>query len=75
MTVGDDTLATTDNGGDVNLFTLQDPRNETYTVTVINQDGNSSQAVPSTAVARLKVVHLAGFKQPLPPKSGPGFNV
>ena len=75
MTVGDDTLATTNNGGNVNLLTLQDPRNETYTVTVINQDGNSSQAVPSTAVARLKVVHVAGFKQPLPPKSAPGFTV
>jgi hypothetical protein len=75
MTVGDDTTATTNDGGNVNLLTLQDPRNETYTVTAINQDGNSSQAVPSGAVATLKVVHLAGFAQPPAPRGGNGFTV
>jgi hypothetical protein len=74
-TVGDDTSATTNHGGDVNLFTLQNPRSETYTITVSNAIGNSSSAVPSTAVARLKVVHLAAFQEPSEPPGGPGFSI
>jgi hypothetical protein len=73
--VGDDTTAATNQGGDVNLFTLQDPRSQTYTVTVSNFNGNSTTAVPSKAVASLQVVHLGAFAQPGSPRNAPGFSV
>jgi hypothetical protein len=73
--VGNDTGAATNRGGDVNLFMLENPRNSTYTVTVSNFDGNSSTAVPSTAVATLQVVHLSALAEPSPPRGGPGFNL
>ena len=73
--VGNDTVATTNHGGDVNLFMLQDPRNATYTITVGNVNGNSSAAVPSSAVATLQVVHLAAMPQPSPTRGAPGFTV
>ncbi|MFL5822391.1 MAG: sialidase family protein [Solirubrobacteraceae bacterium] len=73
--VGDDTLAATNGGGDVNVFTLQNPRNETYTITAANFNGNSSTAVAPSAVATLTVVHLSAFPQPTAPKGGPGFSI
>ena len=71
--VGNSTGAATNHGGNVALFTLQDPRNSTYTITVANFDGNSTSAVPSTAVAKLEVVHLSAFGEPSPPRGAPGF--
>src|SRR6202035_29874 len=73
--VGNSTGAATNHGGDVALFTLQDPRNSTYTITVANFDGNSTSAVPSTAVAKLAVVHLSALGEPSPPRGAPGFNL
>jgi hypothetical protein len=73
--VGNDTLGLTNHGGDVNLFTLENPQNATYTVTVGNANGTSTSAVPSTAVARLTVVHLSAAGEPSPPKGGPGFTL
>jgi hypothetical protein len=71
--VGDDTTSLRNDGSDVNVFTLQDPLNDTYTITAFNQNGNSSAAIPSRAVAALKVVDLAAIKPPAPPAGGPAF--
>jgi hypothetical protein len=71
--VGNDTLATTNEGGDVNTFVLQDPLAEAYTITASNQLGNSTSAVPSSAVATLKVVNLASEKPPAEVTGAQGF--
>jgi hypothetical protein len=71
--VGNDTLAVTNNGGNVNVFMLQMPLNEKYTITAFNQVGNSSEAVASNAVARLHLVNLAKFRQPAQPAGAPQF--
>ena len=64
--VGNDTFGTTTDGsGDnVNVFVLEMPRTSTYTIQAFNCNGNSSEAVPSKAVARLGVVNLAGRREP-----------
>jgi hypothetical protein len=72
-TVGNDTLALSNSGGDVNVFMLQMPRNETYTITASNQLGVSSAAVAPHAVATLRVTNLAALGQPPAPAGGPGF--
>src|SRR5207244_4218470 len=71
--VGDDTLAVSNAGGNMNFFQLDLPRGETYTITAFNQVGNSAEAVPSQAIAKLKVVNLAKSPQPAEPTGGPGF--
>ena len=71
--VGDDTSATTNNGGNTNVFMLQNPLGQVYTVTAFNQYGNSSSAVPSHAVATLSMVHLADLAQPGQPHGAPSF--
>jgi hypothetical protein len=71
--VGDDTSAVTSNGGDTNIFMLQDPLSQQYTITASSQLGTSSTAVPSQAVATLQVVHLAAIREPAASPGGPGF--
>ena len=74
--VGNDTTGATNHGGDVNLYMLQNPRRATYTVEAYNQSATGPQsqsAIPSTAVATLKVVHLSAFPEPKPPAGAPGF--
>jgi hypothetical protein len=73
QSVGNSTGAATNQGGDVALFTLENPASQTYTITVENFDGNSSTAVPSKAVASLKVTNLAAIPEPSRPRGGPGF--
>ena len=71
--VGNDTTALTNDGGNTNVFMLQNPLSQTYTITASNQLGNSSTAVPSQAVATLSIVNLAAISQPAAPKGAPGF--
>jgi hypothetical protein len=71
--VGNDTGAETNAGGDINTFVLQDPLAQSYTITASNQLGNSSSAIPSSAVATLSVVNLAAERAPALPKGAPGF--
>jgi hypothetical protein len=73
--VGNSTGAATNQGGDAALFTLENPANETYTITAENFDGNSSMAVPSEAVATLKVTNLAALGEPSRPRNAPGFTL
>ena len=70
---GNDTSATTNNGGDVNLMMIENPASTTYTIKASNFNGNSTSAVPSSAVATLQVVHLAAFNEPSAPAGAPGF--
>ena len=71
--VGDDTLAVTNQGGNTNLYMLQNPLSQTYTITASNQLGNTTSAVPSRAVATLRVVHLGATPQPSPAAGAPRF--
>ena len=73
--VGNDTFGTTTDGsGDnVNVFVLEMPRTGTYTIQAFNCNGNSSEAVPSKAVARLGVVNLAGRREPRRQAGAPRF--
>lgn len=75
QSVGNSTGAATNKGGDVALFTLENPANETYTITAQNFDGNSSMAVPSKALATLKVTNLAAIAEPSSPSGSPGFGI
>lgn len=72
-TVGNATGSAVNDGSDISVFQLQDPLDETYTVTASNFDGNSPSAVASHAVATLQLIDLAGQAQPANPKSAPGF--
>jgi hypothetical protein len=72
--VGDDTLAVTNDGSDVNVFMLQNPASGTYTVTAQNQVGVSTADVTSHAVATLTFTNLGTQKTPAEPKSGTGYD-
>jgi len=73
--VGNDTFGEINSAGNnVNVFQLQDPLNETYTVTASNGNGNSSAAIPAHAVATLHLINLAGQPQPPNPGGAPGFD-
>ncbi|TMB92896.1 MAG: hypothetical protein E6J45_01095, partial [Chloroflexi bacterium] len=72
--VGDDTLATTNDGSNINTFQLQDPTNQTYTLTASNAVCCSHAAIPAHAVANLQLIDLANQAQPPNPTSGPGFS-
>ena len=71
--VGNDSGAATNDGSDVNTFTLQDPLAETYTITASNFDGNSPSSVASHAVATLQLVDLAAKGEPAEPRGAPLF--
>jgi len=71
---GNDTLAVSNTGGNVNVFMLQNPLSQTYTITASNQLGNSTTAVPSHAVATLQVVHLATRALPPARAGAPRFD-
>jgi hypothetical protein len=72
--VGDDTLATTNDGSNINIFQLQDPTNQTYTLTASNAVCCSHAAIPAHAVANLQLIDLAGQAQPPNPAGAPGFS-
>jgi len=72
--VGNDTGATTNDGSDINVFQLENPLDDTYTLTAGNQDGNSSTMAASHAVATLQLVDLAAQHAPAPPQQGPRFD-
>ena len=72
--VGNDTTAITNDGSNVNILTLQQPENDTYTITAFNQLGNSHAAIASHAVATLQLVDLAAQPQPPNPSGGTGFD-
>ena len=55
------------------MFQLQDPLNETYTVTASNFNGSSLTAMASHAVAMLRLIDLANQPQPANPRGTPGF--
>ena len=72
--VGNDTCTTSNDGSDINILTLQDPGNETYTITAANGSGNSPNAVASHAVATLQLADLAAAGQPGEPQGAPLFD-
>ena len=71
--VGSDTGALTNDGSDINIFTIQDPQNDTYTLTASNQIGNNLTADTPHAVATLQLIDLAGQAQPPQPAGAAGF--
>jgi hypothetical protein len=71
--VGNDTLATSNDGSNVNVLVIHDPLDTTYTITALNQVGISSAAVGAHAVAALQLVDLAAQPQPGNPATGPEF--
>lgn len=70
---GSDTLAVTNDGSDVNVFTIENPLADTYTITASNQLGISSADVASHAVATLQLVDLTGVHGPAPSQQSAGF--
>jgi len=72
--VGDDVLAVANDGSNVNVFMLQNPKNGTYTVTAFNQLGNSTSDVTSHAAATLKFTNLGAQKAVSEPKGGTGYD-
>ncbi|MBV9099505.1 MAG: hypothetical protein JO198_00520 [Candidatus Dormibacteraeota bacterium] len=72
--VGNDTLATTNDGSNINVFQLQDPQNDTYTVTASNQNGSSTAAIAAHAVATLRLIDLSSEAQPPNPSGGTGYD-
>ena len=62
--VGNDTSAVSNDGSDVNVFTVQNPVDDTYTITASNQIGNTTTAVASHAVATLQLVDLTTVHGP-----------
>ena len=72
--VGNDTLATTnDSTHSINVFQLQDPTNQTYTVTASNFNGASHAAIDAQATATLQLIDLANQAQPPNPSGAPAF--
>jgi hypothetical protein len=71
--VGDDTAALANDGSDIDIFTIQDPQNDTYTLTAFNAIGNNLTADTPHAVATLQLVDLAGQAQPPQPAGAAGF--
>jgi hypothetical protein len=72
--VGNDTLATSNVNGDNNVFVIQNPLSQTYTITASNQLGVSSEAVPSHAVATLTETNLSDAADVTQPSGAPGFD-
>jgi hypothetical protein len=72
--VGNDSAAAVSDPSGIGVFTLQNPLNETYTITASNFNGNSAAAVASHAVATLQLIDLAGQPQPAEPIKGPNFD-
>ena len=72
--VGNDTLATTNDGSDVNVLTIQDPTAAAYTITASSQAGATSATVTPHAVAVLRLVDLAGQPSPVQPSGAPLFS-
>lgn len=71
--VGNDTFATINDGSNINVFQLQDPTSQTYTVSAFNNNGISRAAIPAHAVANLQLIDLANQPQPADPSAAPGF--
>jgi len=71
--VGNDTLATVNDGSNTNVLMIQDPIDTTYTITASNQIGNSTAPTDAHAVATLQLIDLAAQPQPPQPKGGAGF--
>lgn len=72
-TVGNDTGAATNDGSNINIFTLQNPDNDTYTFTASNFDGIAVDSDSPHAVATLKFYDLASQAQPPEPSGAAGF--
>jgi hypothetical protein len=72
--VGDDAAAATSDGSDIDVFMLQNPGNETYTVTASNFNGTSLSPMAAHAVATLHFTDLAAEPQPRQPQGGLGFD-
>ena len=72
--VGNDTSGTVNDGSNVNIFMLQDPTEQKYTITAQNQNGNSPGTMASHAVATLQLVDLAAQPQPPQPAGARGFD-
>ena len=72
--VGNDTLSTVNDGSDVNTFELQDPIDETYTISASTTAGSSNTAVTPHAVATLQLVDLSAQAQPANPGGAAGFS-
>jgi hypothetical protein len=73
--VGDDTFGAVNDGSNINVFQLQDPLNETYTVTAQNGDEPTvvDPAIAAHAVATLQLIDLANQAQPPNPSGAPSF--
>jgi hypothetical protein len=73
--VGNDTFGQlNDSTHSINVFQLQDPTSQTYTVTASNANGNSHAAISANAVATLQLIDLANQPQPPNPGGAPGFD-
>ncbi len=72
--VGNDTFGeVNDSSHSINVFQLQDPTNQTYTVTASNGNGASHASIDAQATATLQLIDLADQAQPPNPSNAPGF--
>jgi hypothetical protein len=72
-TVGNATGGAVNDGSNISIFTLQNPDNDTYTLTASNFDGNTVDSDSPHAVAKLQFYDLAGQAQPAEPAGAASF--